>query len=145
MPTRLLGFLNDNWRFDNASRARAVIHLNPDIRVRGIFDPADSGSNLSEHIATRDLLADTDAYLARSGAGHDIDLDQASPPLGHTPGVMDRNGIFFRLSIAWLPGDRDLVCGGALRLPHEQRRGHQDHGEETSTYETNLKCTIAHS
>jgi hypothetical protein len=51
-----LGFLQDNRRSHNASRARAVIHLNPDIHIRGTFDPADSGSSLTERIATRSSL-----------------------------------------------------------------------------------------
>src|SRR6201988_4769541 len=38
-----LGFLKDNRGSDNASRARAVTHLNADIHAGEVFDPADSG------------------------------------------------------------------------------------------------------
>ena len=48
-----LGFLKNNGRSDNAPRARAVTHLNPDIRVRELLDPADGGCSLTERIAAR--------------------------------------------------------------------------------------------
>lgn len=55
-PADPLGFFHDNGCSDNATRARAVSHLNPDICVRGIFDPADGGSSLAERITTRSLF-----------------------------------------------------------------------------------------
>jgi hypothetical protein len=54
------------------------------------------------NVAPRGRAASPDACLARDGAGRDLDLSQTRPRLGHTLAVMDRNGIFFRLSIAWL-------------------------------------------
>jgi hypothetical protein len=55
-PADPLGFFHDNRCSDNATRARAVSHLNPDICVRGIFDPADSGSSSTERITTRSFF-----------------------------------------------------------------------------------------
>jgi hypothetical protein len=55
-PADPLGFLHDNRCSDNATRARAVSHLNPDVCVRGIVDPADSGSSSTERITTRSFL-----------------------------------------------------------------------------------------